>query len=87
MNNDSVNSVAIIPGTNGSWTPCPELLTEAEAVRYLRLDTVCIKNPSETLGRYRKEGLLRGTQLSKKLFYRRQELDAFLGRLTEQNLR
>ena len=82
-----MNSVAIIPGTNGDWQPCPELLTEAEAICFLRLDTIDIKNPAETLSRYRKEGMLRATQISKKLFYRRKELDQFLDRLTEQNPR
>jgi len=33
--------------------PNPELLTEDEAIRYLRLDTIGIKNPDETLQRYR----------------------------------
>jgi len=31
--------------------PCPELLTEAEAIRYLRLDTVAIGDPMGTLRR------------------------------------
>jgi len=67
--------------------PCPELLTEEEAIRYLRLDTVKIDNPGETLKRYRDQGLLRGTQVSKRIFYRRVELDKFLERVTEENKR
>ena len=67
--------------------PCPELLTEAEAIRYLRLDTVAIDHPSETLRRYREKGLLRGTQVSKRIFYRRVELDRLLERLTDENPR
>ena len=67
--------------------PCPELLTEEEAIRYLRLDTIRIKNPGETLTRYRDEGLLRGTQVSKRIFYRRTELDRLLERLTDNNPR
>ena len=74
-----------LPGTPPS--PCPELLTEAEAIRYLRLDTINIKDPSATLRNYRKRRLLQGTQVSKKVFYRRTELDAFLQRLTEENPR
>lgn len=69
-------------------TPCPELLTEAEAIRYLRLDTISgLKNPGQTLVRYRAAGLLRGTQVSKSVFYRRVELDRFLDRLTNENPR
>lgn len=69
-------------------TPCPELLTEDEAVRYLRLDTIRgLRNPGHTLARYRSLGLLRGTQVSKSVFYRRVELDRFLDRLTNENPR
>ena len=76
---------AIIPGDPPQ--PCPELLTENEAIRYLRLDTIDIKNPSGTLLRYREQGLLRATQVSKRVFYKRTELDRFLERITDQNPR
>lgn len=75
----------IIPGDPPM--PAPELLTEAEAVRYLRLDCVEIADPSATLRRYREMGLLKGTQVSKRVFYRRIELDRFLERATESNPR
>jgi hypothetical protein len=67
--------------------PCPELLTEEEAIRYLRLDLVDVENPDETLRRYRKQGLIRGTQVGKCVRYRRKELEAFLDRITENNPR
>ncbi len=67
--------------------PCPELLTEGEAVRYLRLDTINISDPAATLRRYREQRLLRGTQISKRIFYRRAELDRFIERATEGNPR
>jgi hypothetical protein len=63
------------------------LLTEAEAITYLRLDTIDISDPAATLRRYRESGLLRGTQVSKRVFYLKDELDGFLKRLTEQNPR
>lgn len=76
----------VLPGSPTSL--CPELLTEAEAIRYLRLDTIQgLRNPDETLARYRAAGLLRGTQVSKSVFYRRVELDRFLERLTNENPR
>jgi hypothetical protein len=78
-------TLAWLPGDHP--TPCPELLTEAEAIRYLRLDTIDIKDPSATLRNYRKRGLLKGTQVSKSILYLRIELDAFLDRLTEENPR
>ena len=67
-------AIVVLPGNPAQ--PCPELLTEEEAVRYLRLDTINIGNPSETL-----------RQVSKRVMYRRVELDRFLERLTEQNPR
>ena len=75
----------VLPGN--PVQPCPELLPEAEAIRYLRLDTIDIANPSDTLRRYREQGMLRGTQVSKRIMYRRVELERFLERLTEANIR
>ena len=49
------------PGGFRPGDPCPDLLTQEEAIRYLRLDTIEIRNPGETLDRYRKQGVLRGT--------------------------
>jgi hypothetical protein len=63
--------------------PNPDLFTEEEAIRYLRLDTIDIKNRDETLQRYRKERHLKGTQVSKRVFYQRKNLDEFLDRMTE----
>jgi hypothetical protein len=68
-------------------TPCPEVLTEAEAVRYLRLDLIDVNDPTETLRYYRGKGLLRGTQIGKCVRYRRVELDRLLDRLTNENPR
>jgi hypothetical protein len=67
--------------------PCPDLLTEDEAVRYLRLDTISIKNPEASLRYYREKGQLRGTQVSKRVFYLRAELDRLLTNLTSDNPR
>ncbi|NOT01191.1 MAG: hypothetical protein HOP29_11250 [Phycisphaerales bacterium] len=88
---DTAEPADLPPTSAASITPAtsfPELLTEAEAVRYLRLDTIRgLRNPGETLARYRAMGLLRGTQVSKSVFYRRIELDRFLDRLTNENPR
>jgi hypothetical protein len=84
--NETVKQLIIwLPGDPP--TPCPELLTEQEAIRYLRLDTINIKDPSATLRTYRKRGLLKGTQVSKCVFYRRVELENFLARQTTENPR
>lgn len=67
--------------------PCPEVMTEEETVRYLRLDAIDIKDPGETLAYYRRKGLLRGTQIGKCVRYRRVEVERFLALLTESNPR
>jgi hypothetical protein len=80
-------SLAVLPDGNGGFTPCPELLTEDEAIRFLRLDSIGVENPANTLRYYRKKGLLRATQVGKCIRYRRIELDGLLDRLTETNPR
>ncbi|MFQ5592471.1 MAG: helix-turn-helix domain-containing protein [Phycisphaerae bacterium] len=85
-NRNESHSGPVLPGAPPQ--PCPELLTEEEAIRYLRLDTITgLSNPGETLARYRAQGMLRGTQVSKRVFYRRVELDRFLERVTAENPR
>ena len=46
--------------------PAPELLTEQEAIRFLRLDVDGPKDPSATLKYYRDEGLLRARLLAQR---------------------
>jgi hypothetical protein len=70
-----------------SGTPVPDLLTEAEAVKYLRLDEVGIKHPSATLRRYRNTGALRAVQVSKQVLYPLEELKSFISNQTEVNPR
>jgi hypothetical protein len=77
--------IAYLPGDPP--TPCPELLTNEEAIRYLRLDLIDVEDPAGTLAYYRKKGLLRGTQVGKAVRYRRVELERLLDRLTERNPR
>lgn len=75
--------LAILPGNPPQ--PCPELLTPEEASRYLRLDVHGPEKPELTLRRYRELGLLRGTQVGRRILYRRIELDRFLARKTEDD--
>ena len=77
----------VLPDGNGGFTPCPDLLTEEEAIRFLRLDFIGVGDPANTLRYYRKRGLLRATQVGKCIRYRRIELEKMLDRLTETNPR
>jgi len=78
---------SVLPDGQGGFMPCPELLTEEEAVRYLRLDGINVEDPASSLRYYRKKGLLRATQVGKSLRYRRIELERLLDKLTENNPR
>lgn len=84
MNSTDAYGISILPGPDGQWQLCPELLTEQEAVRFLRLDIDGPRKPSKTLRYYREIGLLRGTRVSKRLRYQRKELLKLLDRLTER---
>lgn len=74
---------AVLPDGKGGYTPCPELLTEAEAIRYLRLDTVGHKCPANTLRYYRGKHLLKATRIGKAVLYGRKELDRFIERMIQ----
>jgi hypothetical protein len=76
---------SFLPGDE--MRPCPEVLTGEEAIRYLRLDQMAVKDPAGTLAYYRRRGMLRGTQVGKCVRYRRVELERFLDLLTEKNPR
>lgn len=67
---------------NGSFVPCPEVLTETEAICYLRLDTQKA-NATETLQYYRGKKLLKPTKIGKNLLYSRIELDRFIAAMTK----
>ncbi len=64
-------------------TPAPELLTEAEAVRFLRIDQMAVKNPGSTLRRYRDCGQLKAIQISRELLYPLASLLEFIERQLE----
>lgn len=64
-------------------SPVPDLLTEEEAIRFLRLDDGGTKHPETTLEYYRSEGLLKGTRVGKRLRYLKSELFSFLDQQTK----
>jgi len=74
----------VLPDGNGGFTPCPDLLTENEAIRYLRLDVDGPENPAGTLKYYRDKGVLLAVRVGRKLRYPRKELDSMVDRLLEK---
>ena len=81
------NGFEWLPDGSGGVNPCPYVLTEQEAIRFIRLDLISVKNPDATLRRYRKDGLLQAVQISKAICYTRPELIKFVKKLMEQNPR
>lgn len=72
---------------NEAPEPVPFLMTEAELIRFLRLDETATENLDATLFRYRKKGLLRATQVGRCLRYRLPDVLAFLENAQELNPR
>jgi hypothetical protein len=73
---------AVMPDGNGGWQPVPEIMTPAEAARFLRIDSA---NYERTLSHYREKGKLHGTRIGKTLKYTRKELERFAERMTNHN--
>jgi hypothetical protein len=67
--------------------PVPEVLTEEETIKFLRLDIDGPADPHQTLKYYRDEGLLRGTRISRKYLYQKKELLLFLDKVTNRTNR
>jgi hypothetical protein len=65
-------------------TPAPYVMTAADAVKFLRLDTNGTQHPEMTLQYYRQQGLLRATRVGKTIRYLKSELIQLLNRLTER---
>lgn len=85
MENENRMTLSVLPDGNGGFTPCPELLTEDEAIRYLRLDVDGPQHPRGTLKYYRDKGLLHGVRVGRNLRYPRKELDCMIDKLLEKN--
>lgn len=73
----------VLPDGKGGFTPCPELLTEDETIRYLRLDGDGSPDPVRTLTYYRNNGQLRAIKVGRKNRYRRRDLEVFLAEKSE----
>jgi hypothetical protein len=82
-NEKKLITCSVLPDGCGGFQPCPELLTEAEAIRFLRLDEEGgPSDPSLTLRYYREKKVLMSTHISKTIKYSRRELERFIEKLT-----
>lgn len=73
-----------MPDGNGGFQPVPALLTESEAIRFLRLDIDGPAKPENTLRYYRQRGKLKGTQIGKRVLYTKKALQEFLEKMTNE---
>jgi len=74
---------AILPDGKGGFSPCPEVLTEHEAILFLRLDSQKA-NAAKTLRHYREKKKLNATKIGKNLLYSRAELQRFVDAMTNR---
>jgi hypothetical protein len=76
--------------TGSDWPPrpptFPDLMTPVEAALFLRLDETGHgpKSATRTLNYWRGQGELRATRFARRVWYLRQELEAFLKKKTEE---
>ena len=80
--NDTI--IYIGPSYMPDGSPAPDLLTEEEAIIFLRLDKDGPANPKKTLKYYRDKEMLRGTRVGLRYHYQRKELLEFLDKATER---
>ena len=58
--------------------PCPALLTEPEAIEYLRLDNNGVKHPERTLRRLREQGKIAAIHVGRCVRYPLASLQTFI---------
>jgi hypothetical protein len=78
MNQGQVIAESWMPDGKGRYQPTPDLLTQRETIRYLRLDTIRTRFPGNTLHRYRKKFGLKTVQIGRQVLYSREELKKFV---------
>ena len=86
-NNMSMALAEAMPDGQGGWQPVPSLMTEAEVIRFLRLDAEDGSDPIQTLARYRNTGQLVAIKVGRWNRYRRLDVEDFLARKSEQKQR
>jgi hypothetical protein len=78
INQGQVIAESWMPAGKGRCQPTPDLLTQREAIKYLRLDTIRTRFPQNTLHRYRKKYGLKTVQVGRQILYSREELKKFV---------
>lgn len=66
-------------------SPCPTVLLEADLVKFLRLEELGVKNPTNTLRYYREIGKLAATRIGNRNAYTLNSAMELLEALTKKN--
>ena len=64
--------------------PCPDLLTDEQAIAFLQVGASDTKHPLKTLAYYRSSGKLRGVRLGRAIVYPIGELERFVRELWDE---
>lgn len=78
------NTIYIGPSFFPDGSAVPDLLSEEETFKFLRLDIDGPQNPQIALKHFRDKGLLRPTRIKKKNCYQRKELLRFMDLMTKK---
>ncbi len=76
--NSQENFTYIGPVYMPDGRPAPEVMTQEEAILFLRLNEADLKNPATTLQYYRDKGELNGIRIGKTIRYTKEDLLDFL---------
>lgn len=76
-----------IPTARLAATPCPDLLTEEEAARFLRLDETKTEDYVRSFHRIRKQGGIPAITHSHKLFFKLTDLIEYINNQQQENPR
>jgi hypothetical protein len=68
-------------------TPVPEVMLESELIKFLRLEELGVKNPTNTLRYYRERGKLAPTRIGNRNVYTLKSAMELLEALTKTNHR
>lgn len=83
--NSNLNMFSFLPDGNNGFQPCPDVLTEEEVIRFLRLDLDDNNSdPAQTLKHYRDKGQLVAIRIGRRNRYRLEDLKIFLARKSEE---
>lgn len=65
-------------------SPAPSLMTEEEAIRFLRIDQTGVRFPRQTFQRYRSSGQIVGKMVGRCVRYPVEELQRFVKELPDR---